>query len=164
MKEIFQQYVIYNKWANDRMIEAITALPPTLIDQPVESSFKSLRLTVLHLWETESAWWQRVHLTENVVSPAKDPRLPFDLVISEWKQQSLQWQDWVMNANDINLTHVIAYMNSKKEQFKQPVFQILLHLFNHGSYHRGQLVTMLRQFGIQKIPNTDFINWSRNNK
>jgi uncharacterized damage-inducible protein DinB len=38
---------------------------------------------------------------------------------------------------------------------------MLLHLFNHGTYHRGQLVTMLRELGIEKIPPTDFIVWSR---
>jgi uncharacterized damage-inducible protein DinB len=38
---------------------------------------------------------------------------------------------------------------------------MLLHLFNHNTYHRGQLVTMLRQLGMDKIPATDFIVWSR---
>jgi uncharacterized damage-inducible protein DinB len=38
---------------------------------------------------------------------------------------------------------------------------MLLHVFNHGTYHRGQLVTMLRQLGIENIPATDFIVWSR---
>ncbi len=53
------------------------------------------------------------------------------------------------------------YENSKGEQFKQPIFQMLLHVFNHGTYHRGQLVTMLRQLGVENIPATDFIVWSR---
>ncbi|MGZ3851281.1 MAG: DinB family protein [Flavisolibacter sp.] len=38
---------------------------------------------------------------------------------------------------------------------------MLLHAFNHGTYHRGQLVNMLRQLGVDKIPGTDFIAWSR---
>jgi len=45
--------------------------------------------------------------------------------------------------------------------YKQPVCQMILHVFNHGTYHRGQLVNMLRQLGIEKIPQTDFIVWSR---
>jgi uncharacterized damage-inducible protein DinB len=62
------------------------------------------------------------------------------------------------------LEHVFHYQNTKKEQFKQPIYQMLLHMFNHGTYHRGQLVTMLRQLGIQKLPSTDFIEWSRRKK
>jgi uncharacterized damage-inducible protein DinB len=59
---------------------------------------------------------------------------------------------------------VFHYQNTKKEQFKQPIYQVLLHMFNHSTYHRGQLVTMLRQLGVQKLPSTDFIVWSRRKK
>ncbi|MBD0288544.1 MAG: DNA polymerase, partial [Flavisolibacter sp.] len=43
-------------------------------------------------------------------------------------------------------------------------YQMLLHLFNHGTYHRGQLVNMLRQLEVSPIPQTDFIVWSRRKK
>src|SRR6185369_13236864 len=76
-------------------------------------------------------------------------------------QLSQQWEEWIRNANVANITHVFAYQNSKKEQFKQPVYEMLLHLFNHQSFHRGQVVTMLRQLGIEKISPTDFIVFSR---
>jgi uncharacterized damage-inducible protein DinB len=76
------------------------------------------------------------------------------------KQDKL-WQEWISNINEHGLQHEFIYMNSKKERFKQPVFQMLLHLFNHSTCHRGQIVTMLRQLGVEKIPSTDFIEWSR---
>jgi uncharacterized damage-inducible protein DinB len=75
--------------------------------------------------------------------------------------QSNQWRDWVVNASDLSLDHVFQYYNNKKEHFKMPVYQMLHHVFNHGTYHRGQLVNMLRQLGIEKIPQTDFIVWCR---
>src|SRR5436190_1661815 len=75
--------------------------------------------------------------------------------------QSNQWKDWINNASEMALEHVFQYYNTKREMFKQPVFQVILHVFNHDNYHRGQLVNMLRQVGIEKIPQTDFIIWSR---
>jgi uncharacterized damage-inducible protein DinB len=69
-----------------------------------------------------------------------------------------------MNAKEVNLTHVFAYRNSKKEQFKEPVYQVLMHVFNHATYHRGQMVTMMRQLDVKTIPATDFIVFSRNKK
>ena len=75
--------------------------------------------------------------------------------------QSILWKDWVGNASEMALEHVFQYYNSKKEMFKQPVWQMILHVLNHGTYHRGQLVNMLRQLGIEKIPQTDFVVWSR---
>ena len=75
--------------------------------------------------------------------------------------QSKQWADWVDKNTVAGLEHVFAYQNFKGEPFKQPLYEMLLHLFNHQTYHRGQLVTMLRQAGIEVIPATDFIIWSR---
>ena len=65
------------------------------------------------------------------------------------------------NASEANIVHVFAYQNSKRELFKQPVYEVLLQLFNHQTYHRGQLTNMLRQLGIDKIAATDFIVFSR---
>jgi uncharacterized damage-inducible protein DinB len=75
--------------------------------------------------------------------------------------QNKQWIEWISNAQEHMFQHEFIYLNSKKEQFKQPVYQVLVHIFNHGTYHRGQLVTMLRQLGVEKIPQTDYIVWTR---
>ena len=63
-------------------------------------------------------------------------------------QQNEQWNEWVGNSQEHHLDHVFQYQNFRGEQFKQPLYQMLLHLFNHGTYHRGQIVTMLRQLGV----------------
>ncbi len=78
-------------------------------------------------------------------------------------QQNKQWYNWIEPAQEHGLQHEFIYQNTKREQFKQPVYQMLTHVFNHGTYHRGQLVTMLRELGVEKIPATDFIVWSRTN-
>jgi uncharacterized damage-inducible protein DinB len=78
--------------------------------------------------------------------------------------QNKLWNEWISGNQEYMLQHVFQYQNSKREQFKQPVYQMLLHLFNHGTYHRGQLVNLLRQLGVEKIPATDFIIWSRKQK
>ena len=164
VKEIFNQYALYNTWANEKIIESLSFVRPELMEKPVESSFPSLRLTVLHLWETEFVWWQRLHLAENIVFIPQKTEMPIKTIFSEWKRQSVQLQTWVHNLKDAGLSHVFSYQNSKKEQFKQPVFQVLLHVFNHNTYHRGQIITIFHQLGIEKRPATDFILWSRNAK
>ncbi len=79
-------------------------------------------------------------------------------------QQSKMWDEWVLKSTEAALQHEFTYRNSKKELFKQPVFQVLMHLFNHQTYHRGQLVTIMRSLNIDKIPKTDFIEFSRRRK
>jgi uncharacterized damage-inducible protein DinB len=46
----------------------------------------------------------------------------------------------------------------------QPVWQMLLHCFNHASYHRGQVVTMMRQFDLDEIPALDLVVYQRSLK
>jgi uncharacterized damage-inducible protein DinB len=75
--------------------------------------------------------------------------------------QDRQWTEWVMGAQEHMFQHEFLYYNSRKERFKQPVYQILMHLANHNTYHRGQLVNMLRQLEVEKIQQTDFVVWSR---
>jgi uncharacterized damage-inducible protein DinB len=161
MKELLKQLATYNVWANQRLIELILALPGDQQHREISSSFNSLYKTILHMWDAETAWWQRMKLHERIVIPSENAKGNMQDVADGLLQQNRLWEEWVNNASDLSLAHVFHYQNSKKEQFKQPIFQMLLHVFNHGTYHRGQLVTMLRQLGVEKIPQTDFIVWSR---
>jgi uncharacterized damage-inducible protein DinB len=161
MKILLQQLATYNIWANKKLMEVILNLPEEKQMAEVPSSFSSLYKTVLHMWDAESAWWQRMKLHERLVIPSENFKGSMKDVVNGLSQQSEQWLDWVSSASDIALDHVFQYQNSKKEQFKQPIYQMLLHVFNHGTYHRGQLINMLRQLGIEKLPQTDFVVWSR---
>jgi uncharacterized damage-inducible protein DinB len=161
MKELLKQLAAYNVWANQKLFEVILALPEEKQKQEVPSSFKSLYDTTLHMWNAESVWWQRMKLQERIVVPMENFKGTMQELTVELLQQNRQWQEWVSNATEAALDHVFQYQNARKEQFKQPIYQMILHVFNHGTYHRGQLVNMLRQLGVEKIPQTDFIVWSR---
>jgi len=163
MKEILCQFSVYNIWANKLLLDAINHLPEEKQIQTVTSSFGSLKKTVIHMWDAEAIWWQRMKLLERIVIPSAGFNGTMKEAADSLLQQNKQWSEWISNAQDHVLQHVFQYHNSKREQFKQPVYQMLLHLFNHGTYHRSQLVTILKQLGIEKIPQTDFIAWSRKN-
>jgi uncharacterized damage-inducible protein DinB len=113
------------------------------------------------MWDTESSWWQRMKLSERIIIPSENFKGTIKDIVNGLMKQSRQWEEWINNASDMMLEHVFQYQNSRKEHFKQPIYQMVLHVFNHGTYHRGQLINMLRQLGIEKIPQTDFIAWCR---
>lgn len=164
MKILLSQYASYHIWANQLLIERILKLPEELKSQEVISSFNGLAKTLLHMWDAESMWWQRMKLQEQITRPSENFSGNMQDIIKSLTHQSKQWQEWVMNAQEHMLDHEFIYSNTKREKFKQPIYQMLLHLFNHGTYHRGQLVTILRQLGVTDIPPTDFIVWSRGKK
>ncbi len=161
MKQLLQQYAAYNLWANKLITEKIAELPIEIINKEMNSSFGSIYKTFIHLMDVESIWWQRLKLQERVEWPGKNFDGNFQSLAKELLLLSRQWYEWVQSANEVNITHVFGYQNSKKEYFKQPVYEMLLQVFNHQTFHRGQIVTMLRHNGIEKIPPTDFIVFSR---
>ena len=155
------QYAAYNLWANSRLIEVINNLTDEQIDREIISSFTSIKKTVLHLWDVENIWWQRMKLVEVQVWQSDGFNGSLLELTHNLMAQSKQWKEWVDIATEAALEHEFIYKNSKKDQFKQPVYEMLLHLFNHQSYHRGQLITMLRQVDEKNIPNTDLISFLR---
>jgi uncharacterized damage-inducible protein DinB len=164
MKELLGQYASYNHWANHLITQAIMNLPDEKQLQEVPGSFPSLYRTIMHMWDAESIWWQRMKLHERLVIPSEAFKPTMQEAVNELLSQSAQWEDWVHRANEMQLTHVFAYQNSRKEQFKQPIAEMVMHVFNHGTYHRGQLVAMMRALGETKLPATDFILYCRKKK
>lgn len=161
MKQLLQQYAAYNIWANQKLFDCINNLSDDQVNREIASSFTSIFKTIQHMWLAEEAWWQRLKLVEQLNLAAEKFEGTLAELLKKYGQQSADWSEWVDNASEIQLTHVFAYQNSKKEQFKQPVYEMLMHVFNHGTYHRGQLVTMLRQLSVDKIPQTDFVVYCR---
>lgn len=161
MKQIFLQYAAYNLWANKILLNKSAQLPNDILYKDTGSSFGSIYSTFVHIMDVESVWWQRLKLQEHVLRPGKDLEENFKDLSVKLLARSKQWQETIAAANENYLSHVFAYYNSKKEFFKQPIYEMLLHLFNHQTYHRGQIVTMMRQNGVTKIPATDFIVFSR---
>ncbi len=161
MKEILQQYASYHLWANQRLIDCILTLTQEQQQRTIPSSFPSLLTTLTHMLNVDIIWWRRMKMLEVTVTPGAAFNGTIEELTTALAEQDKTWESWIQKASPAALEHVFHYQNTKKELFKQPVFQVLLHLFNHGTYHRGQLVTMLNQLGVTQIPPTDFIVWSR---
>jgi len=164
MKNIFIQYCSYNLWATTSLVDTIKNLSEKEQHAEVKSSFPGLYKTLMHLLEVENNWWRRLNGHEK--TDASNEKHPYQLaeVGALLHQYQSRWIDWILAIEEKNFYKQVNYKNLKGEPFKQPLFQILLHIFNHGTYHRGQLVTILQQLNIQNIPQTDFIVWTRNNE
>jgi len=164
MKELLTQYATYNIWANNEIINVVLSLTKEQQHQEITSSFCSIYDTCYHLYDAESIWWQRLQQVDKMIRQSDNKEAFMQDLTSGWQQQSKLWSDWINNASEEKIQQTFYYQNMKKEQFEQPLYEVLLHLFNHGTYHRGQLVTMLRQLDIEKIPATDFVHWARSKK
>ena len=161
MKTILTSFARYEYWANQRLLDLIWNMDAEQREHEIISSFPSIHKTCLHIWDASSIWWQRLHLVSDIVVPSLSFHPSITDINNGLLAQNEQWINWVKNTTDAELEKELPYRNMKGDAFIQPVKEIILHLSNHGTYHRGQLVTMLRQVGVEKVPATDYILFAR---
>ncbi len=155
MKEIIHLYSGYDLWANTRMIERLQREDGTILDHPVKSSFSTLRSSVQHLSGAGNIWYQRLS-----GRPAPRSSEADDSIGSLIKQSSAM-NDMVLGWDEQRLLERVDYTNLKGDPFTQPRWQLLMHVFNHATYHRGQLVTIMHQLELNEVPNTDMVKYQR---
>lgn len=154
------QMARYNVWANAQMISALSALPTDTLDAEMQSSFPTLRHTVAHMRGAEQIWLERLRLVEHPQWMGDDLATDFFTLAEQWRIASEGMLRFVEKQyNDKAFLHVVEYRDRRGNLHKTPTLAILQHAFNHSSYHRGQLVTMMRALGATKIPATDFIQF-----
>lgn len=151
----------YNYWARDRVFAAVDALSEEQFTTSVISSFGSVRDTLVHILSAESIWLSRWKgESRSGMLAATD----FQTVASlrkAWQDDESKMRMFFENVNDEGLTLVIEYQAFNGQPFATPLFQMLQHVVNHGSYHRGQLTTLLRQLGAAPPKGMDLITFYR---
>ncbi len=164
MKEIMMKYARYNLWANKCLTDAMANLNDEQAEQVIISSFPSLHKTVLHTWSAENVWLQRLELVLYPVWPAAEFKGSFVEACGNWMQSSALLAGYAENLPEDRMQEYIHYHDLRNNPHATQIADMLQHVFNHSTYHRGQLVTMLRQLGVTEIPGTDYIGYVRMNK
>jgi len=163
MKNTLKAYTSYNLWANNEMIKCVEKLSQEQLHQTIESSFNSVFKTILHIWDAEYIWLQRMQ--GNSIKDWPSKMMDKDgFSTNLFLASSANFNDFVNACNDSFFDQNCEYTNLKGEQFSTPFASVIMHCMNHGTYHRGQLVTMFRQLGLMEIPSTDLITFERNQK
>jgi len=160
MINLLRQYAGYNTWANKTLLDKIANLSDEQIHQEIASSFPSLYKTVLHMWQAEHVWWQRLNHEENIVFLSESFRGSFQELTTGFAAQNLQWKEWMDKAGQEQLYESFSFIRNN-EPVTMVLHDMILHVFNHATFHRGQLVTLLRQLGETVIPSTDFSTFTR---
>lgn len=157
MKQRYSDYALYNIWANNRLINNLREHNDQLLTKELVGSFPTIRATILHIWFAETGWLSR--LNENGWDAKKVTQFvgANQQLFEEWKNTSEEFSNFISKAD---LEKAIQFEH-KGAHFSIPTREIIQTVFNHGSYHRGQIVTMMRQLGFNKIAQTDYIEWVR---
>lgn len=152
---LIDEYAAYDLWANTRILARLSREPETILDLHVKSSFPSLRATLMHIRDAENAWRQRMS-GEPQQWPAEESSST-----DTFLPHVTRIRDFVRSLTLEQLMGEAVYADLRGNEHRQPRYQALMHCFNHSTYHRGQLVTMMRQLDLGDIPALDLIAYQR---
>jgi uncharacterized damage-inducible protein DinB len=159
MNYTLQKHLAYNVWANGKFVEILMKTDEKIFEQEVISSFPSLKKTVLHISDAETIWLMRI----KGVSPSTWPVFSGtkDECLDGYLNGSKKLAEFFADKDDSYTEQKINFKTISGEAVSETIEGIIFHVVNHGSFHRGQLVTMMRTLGITEIPSTDLIRYLR---
>lgn len=157
VKNYFKELAEFNLWANNIVFGWLEQINDEQWKQPVISSFNSIQETVLHIISAEKAWLERFKKNPNIVWLQPTFKGTKDEHIALWKDTSENLKDFIDAFDEKELDTNLDFKRLNGEAYSMPFYQLFAHVVNHATYHRGQLVTMLRQVGFTNISATDLL-------
>ena len=156
-----QTLLDYHYWARDIILDAVTDVPREKFTQPVDSSFKSLRDTVAHIYAADWIWYTR-WIGQSPTSLIAYDQFPNATSIrTVWKELEGKVRPFVDGLGEAGINKPFDYKLLSGAPDTAPFWQMLAHVVNHGAYHRGQVTTLLRQLGAPPPKPTDMIAFFR---
>jgi len=151
-----QTLFTYNNWANQRMLAAVKSLETSDFARDLQTSYRSVQGTLVHILWAEWLWLQRWQgeSPKRVFASGEFPDA--GAIEAAWANLERDRQAFMNSLTDERLKTRIAYENLRGQRYEYSLAHMMQHLVNHSTYHRGQIVTLLRQLG-QTPPATDFL-------
>lgn len=159
--EALQLLVDYHYWARDRMFAAIESVPEHELRRPLGNSFSSVFDTVAHLCGADWVWRSRWEGVSPAALPAPETYGDLAGVRAAWQAEEQHIRALVARLGPEGVSRPLEYQTPDGRRQAQPFWQMLQHLVNHGTYHRGQVTTMLRQMALPAPKPMDLIAFYR---
>lgn len=156
LKDLITNYSAYNEWANFKLITWLKTLDEQILVKKVSSSFESIELTIEHIVLAQKFWLGFVSSKNpDTFHWVAEPQTSAS-ILDELLQLSTDIKNKLNQYTEEQLTEKIE-LNQSWLKNKLPRYEYILHVINHSTFHRGQIITIARNLGItQNIPNTDY--------
>ncbi len=151
----------YNIWANRKAMDWLQQITDAQWEQVITSSFSSVRQTALHIASAESIWidfWTKapapVFISGTFTGTKSD-------LIAIWEKASTGMKAYLVSHPEEDFMAPVAFRYPRGGEAQMPFVHTFSHIINHSTYHRGQLVTLLRQVGFTNLSSIDLATFYR---
>ena len=161
MKDHFESFALYNQWANGRLLEAAAGLTAEQLAENRGAFFGSVIGTLNHILVADRAWlWRLTGSGETPIALDEILYADFRVFRRALEVEDARLIETVAGLSEEILPRPLRYRNMLGDEFEQPRTVLLTHLFNHQTHHRGQVHTLLTQFGVS-VPALDLVYFIR---
>ena len=150
----------FNAWANRRALAAAEKLTAEQFTRQMGSSFSSVRDTLAHIYGAEWIWLERFQGRSPAALPDVGQFQDLASLREQWLRHEVLLLAFVQRLTQSELDREMEYKTLKFGVYRNPLWQSMQHVVNHGTYHRGQVTTLLRQLGAEPIL-TDLMHFYR---
>jgi len=145
--DVLRSHLDYAAWASRRLVEAGAALSEEELTRDFRTADRSVLGTLVHIYAADRIWMGRIqgNPPARFIDPERDMHLT--VLENDWPQLHLRWREWAAAQTDDSILRKAVYKDLKGNPYETPLWQIVLHLVNHGTHHRGQVSGFLRTMG-----------------
>jgi len=160
---LIKDYAAYNLWTNKKIVNWLKTKPRDIVERMVPSSFPSMRLTLVHIWDVERSWLGNLLQVQTESNYGKDYDGTLKEVFEAVVQQSEALNAYAQSLTETSLQEGCRFMVPIRwpewDEFIRPRFEIIQHCLTHSVYHRGQVIAIARNIGLTDAPNTDYMTY-----
>jgi len=159
-KDALGRLLAYTVWANHRVVRAAVTLEPTDFAKDMGSSHGGIRGTLTHMLSAEWIWLERFKgvSPDRTIDEGEFPDLM--CLRDRWTAIEEHRATWFSSLPEDAVSSRITYSSASGVEQQAPLWQLIQHLANHATYHRGQVTTLLRVLGATPAA-TDMLLWDR---
>ncbi|MBX7222136.1 MAG: DinB family protein [Blastocatellia bacterium] len=154
--QIIRKMWAYNDWANDLVLKAVATLTEEQYARPLGGSYPTVRETLVHILVADWVWLARWQGTSPAGPPEWVKEPSFAVLQDTFREITAERAAFLETLTEADLDRELEYTFLSGKQDKKHLGDLLLHVVNHTTYHRGQVVNMLRMLGVTP-PGTDFV-------
>jgi len=144
--ELVRSYLMYTAWASGILVSVASKLKPEELTRDFGTADKSVLGTLVHIFGADRIWLARLKREPaNQFLTNDDYRL--EVLQHDWPILHRAWGDWAAGLTDADCQEQVSYSDMSGRPWNQPLGQLVLHVVNHGTHHRGQVSGFLRAMG-----------------